>query len=146
MSETTFHTYILASAFHGTLYTGHTDNLFARVEAHRNKTHSGFTAKYGCRHLVWSEAHTSRQAAFTREQRIKEWKRAWKIELIEADNPYWIDIHACTYWPLPSDAEIIARPDLTAFRDECFAAALDPDFRRDERFLMATGYMLETTP
>jgi putative endonuclease len=51
----------------------------------------GFTAKYGVDRLVWFEAHQTREAAWRRERQIKEWKRAWKIELIERDNPQWID-------------------------------------------------------
>ena len=53
----------------------------------------GFTARYGVKRLVWFEMHEDWEAAIRREKRIKEWKRAWKIELIEADNPYWFDLY-----------------------------------------------------
>ena len=53
----------------------------------------GFTTKYGVDRLVWYEAHQTREAAWRRERQIKEWRRAWKIELIERDNPQWIDLY-----------------------------------------------------
>jgi putative endonuclease len=86
-----FYTYILTNQKNGALYTGSTDDLAKRVFEHRGKSVSGFTAKYGIGLLVWYEAHDLRENAFRRERQIKEWKRAWKIELIEADNPEWRD-------------------------------------------------------
>jgi putative endonuclease len=53
----------------------------------------GFTKKYGVDRLVWFEQHASLESAYVRERQIKEWKRAWKIQLIEADNPQWIDLY-----------------------------------------------------
>jgi putative endonuclease len=53
----------------------------------------GFTSKYGVDRLVWFEGHDTLEAAMQREKRIKSWKRAWKIELIEKDNPHWIDLY-----------------------------------------------------
>ena len=88
-----FYVYILASKRNGTLYTGSTDDLARRVWEHREKVIPGFTAKYGVRLLVWCEEHDSRESAFTRERRIKEWKRAWKVELIERRNPAWTDLY-----------------------------------------------------
>ena len=88
-----FFVYILASKKNGTLYTGSTDNLKVRVWQHKNKTVKGFTSKYGADRLVWFETHDSRAAAFTRERQIKEWKRAWKLELIEKANPDWSDLY-----------------------------------------------------
>ncbi len=52
----------------------------------------GFTQKYGVTRLVWIEQHESRTEALRRERRIKEWRRAWKIQLIEASNPDWSDL------------------------------------------------------
>ena len=60
---------------------------------HRQGLIPGFTAKYGVNILVWFEMHETREAAWTRERRIKEWKRAWKLRLIEADNPEWEDLY-----------------------------------------------------
>ena len=87
-----FFVYILASKRNGTLYTGSTDDLAKRVWEHKEKITKGFTSDYGVDRLVWHEAHDTREAAFTRERQIKEWKRAWKLELIEAFNPEWRDL------------------------------------------------------
>jgi putative endonuclease len=88
-----FFVYMLASQQRGTLYVGMTDDLVRRVWEHKMKLVPGFTAKYGVDRLVWFEAHQTREAAWRRERQIKEWKRAWKIELIERDNPQWIDLY-----------------------------------------------------
>ena len=87
-----FFTYIVASSRNGTLYTGSTDNLIKRIIEHREKRRDGFTAKHNVAILVWYEIHESRHAAFVRERRIKEWKRVWKLELIERTTPGWIDL------------------------------------------------------
>jgi putative endonuclease len=83
--------YLLASRPHGTLYVGMTDDLSRRIWEHNSKTVPGFTAKYSVDRLVWFEAHETPESALLREKRIKEWRRAWKIQLIERDNPYWLD-------------------------------------------------------
>ncbi len=88
-----FYVYILANKKHGTLYTGMTDDLAKRVWMHKEKTIKGFTSKYGVDRLVWCEEHESRESAFIRERAIKKWNRAWKIELIEKDNPDWKDLY-----------------------------------------------------
>ena len=88
-----FYTYLLASAPNGTLYCGSTDSLSRRVWEHREKLREGFTAKYDVVRLVWYEVHTERSSAFHRERRIKAWKRRWKIELIELENPAWADLY-----------------------------------------------------
>jgi putative endonuclease len=85
--------YLLASKPHVTLYVGSTSELVRRVWEHKAKAVPGFTAKYGVDRLVWFERHDSLEAAVLRERRIKSWKRAWKIELIEKDNPHWIDLY-----------------------------------------------------
>ena len=87
-----FLTYIIASRRNGTLYTGSTDNLIKRIVEHREKRRDGFTAKYDVAILVWYEIHDSRHAAFVRERQIEEWKRVWKLELIEKNNPGWRDL------------------------------------------------------
>lgn len=84
--------YLMASRRNGTLYLGVTSNLVQRVWQHRNGTGGGFSAKYKCRGLVWYEAHDDLQEARQRELRMKKWKRAWKMELIEAMNPQWLDL------------------------------------------------------
>ena len=85
--------YLLASRPHGSLYIGKTTDLMRRVWEHKNKVVPGFTAKYGVDRLVWFEAQDSLEEAFRREKQIKRWKRAWKIELIEAHNPRWVDLY-----------------------------------------------------
>lgn len=85
--------YLLASRPFGTLYVGSTADLTRRVWEHKIKAIPSFTAKYGVNRLVWFEVHESLAAAAQRERRIKEWKRAWKIALIEKDNPHWIDLY-----------------------------------------------------
>ena len=87
-----FYVYILASKPHGTLYTGLTSDLIRRVWEHKNKVVSGFTRDYGIDRLVWYEAHESHEAALRREKQVKEWKRDWKINLIERENRHWIDL------------------------------------------------------
>jgi len=84
--------YILASRRNGTLYVGVTSNLPNRVGEHKAGAVSGFTRQYRVHHLVWFEAHETMHSAIAREKTIKEWKRQWKIELIEASNPYWRDL------------------------------------------------------
>jgi putative endonuclease len=86
-----FFAYLLASKPHGTLYIGSTSDLVRRVWEHKVKAVSGFTAKYCVDRLVWFERHDTLEAAMQRERRIKGWKRRWKIELIEKDNPQWAD-------------------------------------------------------
>jgi putative endonuclease len=88
-----FYVYLLSSKPNGTLYVGMTRDLAKRVWEHKSQAVPGFTAKYGVDRLVWFEAHDGLESAFVRERQIKEWKRAWKIELIEADNPQWIDLY-----------------------------------------------------
>jgi putative endonuclease len=63
------------------------------VFEHKSKAMPGFTAKYGVDKLVWFEAHESAEAAIRREKQIKEWRRNWKISLIERDNPHWADLY-----------------------------------------------------
>ncbi|MDO9246734.1 MAG: GIY-YIG nuclease family protein [Phenylobacterium sp.] len=87
-----FYTYILASQRNGTLYTGSTDNLAKRVFEHREKMRPGFSAKYGVDKLVWFESFELRENAFRRERQIKEWRRVWKLRLIEETNPDWRDL------------------------------------------------------
>jgi putative endonuclease len=84
--------YILASKRNGTLYVGVTSNLVKRVWEHKNNLVEGFTNRYGIHQLVWFELHTSMESALTREKRLKDWKRTWKLELIEKGNPDWKDL------------------------------------------------------
>jgi putative endonuclease len=85
--------YILASKKNGTLYVGVTSDLVKRVWEHKNDFVEGFTKKYGVHTLVWYEVHVTMGSAITREKALKYWKRAWKLRLIETDNPGWIDLY-----------------------------------------------------
>lgn len=85
--------YILASKRNGTLYVGVTSNLVARIWQHKNNIVEGFTKRYGVHQLVWYELHDTMQSAIQREKRIKEWKRSWKLDLIEGENPEWLDLY-----------------------------------------------------
>jgi len=82
----------MANRPNGTLYTGVTSNLAARAYQHRTGLTDGFTRDHGCTQLVWFEIHDDLQEARRRELQIKKWKRDWKIELIERDNPQWKDL------------------------------------------------------
>jgi putative endonuclease len=90
----TFYVYLLASKPYGTLYIGTTSDLPRRVWEHKQKLVPGFTRRYGVDRFVWFEIHQSAADALRREKRLKEWKRDWKINLIERDNPHWIDLYA----------------------------------------------------
>lgn len=84
--------YMLGSKRNGTLYTGVTSDLIKRIWEHREGEVKGFTKQYGVKMLVWFEQHGTMEAAIIREKKIKEWKRKWKLELIENQNPNWIDL------------------------------------------------------
>lgn len=91
MSETAW-TYFMTNRPRGTLYFGVTTNLPARVLQHRLGEGSAFCSRYKLTRLVFAESHGSIIEAIAREKAVKEWKRAWKIELIEASNPEWLDL------------------------------------------------------
>ena len=84
--------YLLASHRNGTLYTGVTSNLTARLTQHLTGIARGFTSAYGVQRLVWFEVNDTMESAIHREKRIKKWRRVWKIALIEAANPNWRDL------------------------------------------------------
>ena len=84
--------YILASQPNGTLYIRFTGNLRTRLEQHRSGRGSEFAKKYRVRRLVHVEEFASPQEAIAREKQLKNWRRGWKIELIEKGNPGWSDL------------------------------------------------------
>lgn len=86
--------YIMANRRNGTLYVGVTSDLIKRVWEHRSDFVAGFTQKYSVHRLVYYEQHQTMDTAITREKRLKRWRRAWKLELIEKINPNWNDL-----WP-----------------------------------------------
>ncbi len=85
--------YVLASKRNGTLYIGVTSNLVQRVWQHKNDFVEGFTKRYGVHTLVWYETHETMESAISREKALKEWKRAWKVRLIERTNANWRDLY-----------------------------------------------------
>ena len=85
--------YILASKRNGTLYIGVTSNLKRRIFEHKEGLRKGFTKKYNVHMLVYCEEINNIRDAILREKRIKKWKRAWKLKLIEKDNPEWRDLY-----------------------------------------------------
>jgi putative endonuclease len=88
-----FYVYLLASRRHGTLYVGVTSDLPKRIFEHKSKAVPGFTTRYSVDKLVWFEAYDAAEAAIRREKQIKEWRRDWKIVLVERENPYWVDLY-----------------------------------------------------
>ena len=86
--------YILTSQRNGTLYIGVTSKLVQRIWQHKNDLVEGFTEKYGVHGLVYFELLDDMLSAITREKQLKKWNRAWKLALIEKQNPTWQDL-----WP-----------------------------------------------
>ena len=87
-----FYVYILASKRNGTLYIGVTSNLVQRTWQHKEGQIEGFSKKYDVKNLVYFEVHETAESALTREKQMKKWERAWKIKLIERNNPEWRDL------------------------------------------------------
>jgi putative endonuclease len=103
--------YIMASSRNGTIYTGVTSDLQGRAFQHRTGETPGFTSKYGCKDLVWYERHDNILEAIKCEKKLKKYQRAWKLDLIEAFNPNWLDLYeSCYEQDNPSDS-IRARGD-----------------------------------
>jgi putative endonuclease len=91
-NDHTYFVYMLTNRPRGVLYTGVTNDLLRRVSEHRTKFFRGFALRYGLDKLVWYEVHHDIEAAILREKRIKRWRREWKFDLVEADNPGWQDL------------------------------------------------------
>ena len=93
--------YMMASKPQGTIYIGVTSRFSARIYEHRNNAVPGFTKKYGVHRLVWYEIHESIVSAIQREKSLKRYRREWKINLIERDNPNWEDLYPALVRPRP---------------------------------------------
>ena len=91
--QKTYYVYILASKKRGTLYIGVTNDLRKRVYEHKNRLVNGFTKRYNVHILVYYEQTINIESAIQREKQLKKWYRAWKIELIEKQNPEWYDLY-----------------------------------------------------
>ncbi len=88
-----YYVYMLANRKQGTLYIGVTNDLVRRIYEHREGLVESFTKRYHVDRLVYFETHDSIEAAIAREKKLKHWKRAWKTDLIERDNPDWRDLY-----------------------------------------------------
>lgn len=88
-----YYVYIIASKRNGTLYIGVTNNLTKRIFEHKNNLLEGFTQKYQIHRLVYYEETNSISSAIFREKQLKKWNRAWKLKLIEDNNPEWNDLY-----------------------------------------------------
>ncbi|GGD11872.1 GIY-YIG nuclease family protein [Hyunsoonleella pacifica] len=89
-----YYLYILSNKKNGTLYIGVTNDLERRMFEHKNKLVEGFTSKYGLDKLMYFESYQYVNDAIKREKNMKKWKRQWKINLIEEENPNWDDLSA----------------------------------------------------
>ena len=88
-----YYVYILASQRNGTLYTGITNDLKRRIWEHKHDLVKGFTREYGVHILVYFEQIEDVEQAILTEKKIKRWRRKWKLELIEKQNPKWRDLY-----------------------------------------------------
>jgi putative endonuclease len=88
-----YYVYILASRKDGAIYLGVTNDLVRRIYEHRIKAVRSFTSKYNITRLVWFEVYDDPISAISREKELKKWKRAWKVQLIEAKNSRWNDLY-----------------------------------------------------
>jgi len=87
-----YYVYIMTNIANTVLYTGVTNNLERRVYQHKHKTHPGFTEKYNVSKLVYYETFSDVSKAIAREKQIKNWKRDWKVSLVEKENAKWLDL------------------------------------------------------
>ena len=88
-----YYVYIIASRKDGAIYIGISNDIVRRIYEHRIKAVPGFAFKYNITRLVWFEIYDDPISAISREKELKKWKRAWKIQLIEAQNPQWDDLY-----------------------------------------------------
>jgi putative endonuclease len=88
-----YYVYILASRKDGAIYVGITNDIVRRIYEHRIKAVRGFTSKYNITRLVWFEIYDDPISAISREKELKKWKRAWKVQLVDAQNPQWNDLY-----------------------------------------------------
>ncbi len=93
MQTKIFYVYILANNRNGTIYIGVTSNLEKRIKQHKEKVYEqSFTSKYEINKLVYYESTENAESAIAREKQLKNWKRQWKLDVIEKNNPQWKDL------------------------------------------------------
>ncbi len=89
-----YYVYILSNKRNGTLYIGVTNNIINRSFQHKTRENNkSFSAKYNLNRLIYYEVYTDIADAIAREKQLKNWRRAWKINLIEKNNPVWVDLY-----------------------------------------------------
>jgi putative endonuclease len=88
-----FFVYILTNKKNGVLYIGMTNSLIRRIQQHKSKEIEGFSKRYNLTKLVYYQIIDDVRSAITREKQMQAWKRQWKIELIEKENPEWKDLY-----------------------------------------------------
>lgn len=88
-----YYVYILANRKHGAIYVGCSSDLIGRTWQHKNEVVDSHTKRYGIKRLVYYEAFDNPYNAVQRERNIKHWKRSWKVQLIESNNPEWNDLY-----------------------------------------------------
>jgi len=93
MAQKSYYVYMLASQKYGTLYIGVTSHLLNRIYQHKQNLVPGFTSKYKVHQLIYFEEHIDIHEALLREKQLKKWHRDWKINLIEQNNPEWVDLY-----------------------------------------------------
>jgi putative endonuclease len=111
----TYYVYLLASRKGGALYIGVTNDLVRRIYEHRSKAAASFTSRYNVTKLVWFEIYDDPISAISQEKEIKKWRRAWKVALIERDNPDWKDCTAASHnnIGIPGSLACGERPGMT---------------------------------
>ena len=87
-----YYVYILTNKRNGTLYVGVTNDITRRTWEHREGLNDSFTKRYDTKRLVYMEVHDNIEQAILREKKLKRWRRAWKLDLIEKENPNWRDL------------------------------------------------------
>jgi putative endonuclease len=88
-----YYVYIIASRKDGALYLGVTNDIVRRIYEHRTKAAPGFTSRCNITRLVWFEIYDDPISAISREKELKKWRRSWKVQLIETQNPEWNDLY-----------------------------------------------------
>jgi putative endonuclease len=88
-----YYVYIIASRRDGAIYVGVTNDIVRRIYEHRTKAEPGFTSKYNITRLVWFEIYDDPISAISGEKELNKWRRSWKVQLIEKDNPQWNDLY-----------------------------------------------------
>lgn len=89
----TYCVYIITNKNRGVLYIGVTNDIVRRIWEHKEKKNESFSSKYRLTKLVYYKSFESILEAISYEKRLKGWRRNWKIEMIEKDNPTWVDLY-----------------------------------------------------